>query len=99
MNYKLNQKEIASTLCIKKAIKNNGCNGKCYLAKQLKKDAEKEKKDAELLKEKQEILYSFSISDYNIPSALNHIQKKNFFFTSNSKTKNITTSLFRPPLV
>lgn len=98
LNFKLNQKEIAATLCIKKEIKNNGCNGKCYLAKQLKKEAEKEKKEAEILKEKQEVLYSFSYPNYNITTLFKSTQKKNIFITTNSKTKTFTASHFRPPL-
>ncbi|HEY4628127.1 MAG TPA: hypothetical protein VIH02_02470, partial [Flavobacterium sp.] len=65
LTFKINQDEISKTLCIKKEVKNNSCNGKCYLAKQLKKAAEKEKQESSNVKEKQELVYTQTASNYN----------------------------------
>ena len=46
LSFQLNQKEIAKSLCVKKNIQGNTCQGKCYLKKQLKKAEEAEKKAA-----------------------------------------------------
>lgn len=45
--YKVNQAYVAQTLCENKAKPAKNCNGKCYLAKQLKKaEGETENKEA-----------------------------------------------------
>ena len=41
VSFKINQSQIAKTLCVQKEIKNNTCKGKCQLKKQLA-NAEKE---------------------------------------------------------
>ena len=58
VSFKINQDQIAKTLCVKKEIKNNGCNGKCHLMKELKKAEDKEEKRfPRPQKEKLELLY------------------------------------------
>ena len=62
VSFKINQAQIAKTLCIKKEIKNNACQGKCHLKKQLDKtDEEEQKQVPNSLKEKSEVLYSHSL--------------------------------------
>jgi len=41
VSFKINQSQIAKTLCVQKEIKNNTCKGKCQLKKRLA-NAEKE---------------------------------------------------------
>lgn len=40
--FELNRETIAKTLCVKKDIPNNGCQGKCHLMKQLEQVEERE---------------------------------------------------------
>jgi len=42
LDFKLHQKEISQTICVQKDAKFNTCNGKCHLAKQLKKSEDGE---------------------------------------------------------
>lgn len=49
LSFELNQKAIAKSLCVKKNIQGNTCQGKCFLKKQLKKAEEAEKKAASSL--------------------------------------------------
>jgi hypothetical protein len=46
VSFKINQDNIAKALCVKKEVKNNGCQGKCHLKKQLEKSDEEEQKQA-----------------------------------------------------
>ncbi len=99
LNFKVNQAEIAATLCVKKEIKDNTCKGKCYLAKQLKKAAEQEKKESQLLKEKQEIVYTFSTTEYVVESFGNITLKRLPLFDYSDKPISVSNAIFHPPLV
>ena len=99
LNFKANQDKIAKTLCIQKEMKNNKCNGNCYLSKQLKKEAEKEKQESSNLKEKQELVYTQTLFTYNF--SFNTIIEKTRIRISTycEKPKSIAFSIFHPPLV
>ena len=99
LNFKVNQAEIAATLCIKKEIKDNTCKGKCYLAKQLKKAAEQEKKESNLLKEKQEMVYTFSTTEYTIQSFGDASLNTLFLSDYSDKPISVSNAIFHPPLV
>ncbi len=86
-------------MCVKKEIKENTCKGKCYLAKQLKKAAEQEKKESQLLKEKQEIVYTFSTTEYAVHSVGNTTLKKLPLFEYSEKPISVSNAIFHPPLV
>lgn len=99
LNFKVHQEEITKTLCVQREMKNNICNGHCYLSKQLKKAAEKEKKEAENLKEKQELVYLKTILE-NPDSLINITEKTRALISSLcDKQNSISLSIFRPPLV
>lgn len=99
LTFKINQDEIAKTLCIKKEVKNNTCNGKCYLAKQLKKAAEKEKQESSDLKERQELVYTQITSEYSFTPIL-AIEKARMIISHYcEKSKSVSFSIFHPPLV
>ncbi len=99
LTFKVNQDEIAKTLCVKKEVKNNTCNGKCFLAKQLKKAAEKEKQESSNLKEKQELVYTQTTSNYNFTPIIT-IEKTRMIVSRNcEKSKSVAVSIFHPPLV
>ncbi len=52
-----NRDYIARVLCINKDVPESGCNGACYLKKQLHKDREKQEKQSPDLKLKEVILF------------------------------------------
>ncbi len=99
ITFKINQKEIAKNLCVKKEIKNNTCKGQCYLAKQLKKAAEKEQKESQNVKEKQEVIYILPhLSDHAIPIAdINKRSSINYWVKG--MPKSISFAIFHPPVV
>lgn len=99
MNFKVNQEEIAKNLCIQKDMKVNKCNGHCFLSKQLKKAAEKEKKENENLKEKQELVYISSNIEHSLK--INFLTEKSKHLTSYrcDKPKSNLVGIFRPPQV
>jgi hypothetical protein len=99
LTFKANQAEIAKTLCVKKEVKNNSCNGKCYLAKQLKKAAEKEKEPSTRLSEKQELVYTQTVLEYNFTPIVTIDKKRMLVSHYCEKPKSVSVSIFHPPLV
>lgn len=97
ITFKINQKEIVSNLCIKRNNAINTCNGKCYLAKQLKKAAEKEKKETQSIKEKQDILYFQDIAKCILNTVFIKNNTENKCFVCNGLPKSIINLVFRPP--
>ncbi len=58
LSFKINQQTIARTLCVKKDIEGNSCQGQCFLRKQLDKASQDPQKQfPESLKEKSEVWY------------------------------------------
>lgn len=99
VSFKINQESIAKTLCIKKEIKGNTCQGKCHLKKQLDKADDEEKKQTQTnKKEKVEVLYFHN----QIPFAF---LKQIVFYDSRSLGKYksdffatpFITDIFQPP--
>jgi hypothetical protein len=77
----------------------NNCNGKCFLSKQLKKAADKEKKETESLREKQELVYTYSVTENNTLPYLN-VEKSKVLVTHTCESpKSVQLDFFRPPLV
>lgn len=99
LNFKVHQDEIAKTLCIQREMKENKCNGQCFLSKQLKKEAEKEKHETENLKEKQELVYLPSYSEHNLTTSIS-IRKVRILISHHcEKPKSTQIGIFHPPLV
>ncbi len=99
LNFKVHQEEIAKNLCIQREMKDNKCNGQCFLSKQLKKEAEKEKHETENLKEKQELVYIPSNSEHHLPTILSIKKTRILVFYLCEKPKSDQLGIFRPPLV
>lgn len=59
-NYQIQKLQIAKTLCENKNKPSKGCQGKCYLKKQLKKAEEAEKSLPGSIKEKMEMAYTLN---------------------------------------
>jgi hypothetical protein len=99
LSFKSNQEIIAKTLCIEKEVLNNSCNGKCQLAKQLKKIATNENEDSSNIidTEKLELLYTLPLFfDINL-NLLSFVQKKSILFPYR-KTKSFSQLIFHPPI-
>ena len=97
VTFKINQKEIAKTLCILRERKINTCNGNCVLRAELKKQAEKEDKQQNILKEKVESIYTITQNEYNFET-INFIEiKKQYNFYKSAKPKSVSFITFHPP--
>ena len=55
--FKINQEEIAQTICVQRKLVLNTCNGRCELQKSMKKFEDNEKRMQNNLKEKLELVY------------------------------------------
>jgi hypothetical protein len=101
IDFKINQDFIAEVFCINKDKPMLSCNGKCYLAEQLKKaDAEKEKeKQAPSSKKLQlELIYCYTKNSFTL------FQYDNFKYTKlNTNYENekysftYESTIFHPP--
>jgi len=60
-NYQIHKKQIAKTLCENRNKPSKGCQGKCYLKKQLKKAEQAEKSLPGSVKEKMEVAYTIVV--------------------------------------
>lgn len=60
-NYQIQKQKIAKTLCENRNKSSKGCQGKCYLKKQLKKAEEAEKSLPGSVKEKMEMAYTIAV--------------------------------------
>lgn len=56
-SFKINQTEIAKTICVQRKLAFNSCNGRCELQKSIKKYSDNERKMQDSLKEKTELVY------------------------------------------
>lgn len=96
-SFKINQDEIAKTICIQRETINNSCNGRCVLQKSLNKFEDNEKKMDNLLKEKAELVYiqySLVIS-LEIPPVIQSSEKQ--YPSFDKKPISVSLSNFRPP--
>ena len=99
VSFKINQAQIAKTLCIKKENKNYTCQGKCHLKKQLDKtDEEEQKQVPNNLKEKSEVLYSHSLTTLE-PVNRAIIVRRNIVsnYKSDFYSFSYITDIFHPP--
>lgn len=92
-----NQRFIATHLCEKRTEKNNCCQGKCYLKKQLKKlDQESESKDAVLKIQKIDCFVLYTTEEIHSPLpeeiVLKHLPKARSIYSFH-----LIKNSFRPP--
>ncbi|WP_244285384.1 hypothetical protein [Flavobacterium araucananum] len=95
-SFKLNQQEIARTICVQRKQIFNSCNGRCELQKSLKKYSDNEKQMQDSLKEKLEIVYICN-SQVNFTFVSPVGYHKNVFAFLSSKPIKISSTTFRPP--
>ena len=66
LQFQINQSEIAKTLCVKKEVEGNTCQGKCHLKKELNKLDSTEKKQGASKKMRIDFIYIKSnITNYS----------------------------------
>lgn len=95
--FKINQDEIAKTICIQRKVANNTCNGRCELRKSLKKFADNEKEMQNNLKEKLELVYIQNTIEQITPTAIVTFSTQKDYHLFNKKPISIVLSNFRPP--
>ena len=99
VSFKINQKEIAKTLCVLRQKANNTCNGICVLNAKIKELNELEKKHSNSVSEKQEIVYIFTTADFLISTPILFFKKQIVDFLPSKNPITISYSSFRPPIV
>lgn len=96
-SFKLNQDEIARTICVQRKLVYNSCNGRCELQKSIKKYSDNEKQMQDSLKEKMELVYidSNPLIEFDLNPI---IQLSNRIFTAvKEKPISVCLTTFRPP--
>jgi hypothetical protein len=96
--FKINQDEIARTICIQRELVNNTCNGSCELQKSLKK-LDSEKKSESSFKENFELVYTQFTPQYEFNSIAFLKDKQQVFTPISSKPTSVSFAVFHPPLV
>lgn len=95
----VNQDFIAKTLCIQKE-EQKGCNGKCYLAEELKKNTGKDK-DYPIQTEQRTELSHFILTSNRLKASAEHaliVSKKHvFFFAQDLKPLLFVFKIKEPP--
>ena len=89
----MQQKQIAKDLCVKRAIKGNHCNGKCFLMRQMQKDSQRDHSTTS--KEKNEINFFDQANNSKLAFQL---QVDYIYFPMKEDLPvSFLDSLFRPP--
>lgn len=96
-SFKINQKEIAQTICVQRKSVFNSCNGRCELQKSIKKYADNEKKQ-DNLKEKLELVYVQNSPEVNFPIVPIAESKENSTILYEKKPIKASNLTFHPPL-
>lgn len=99
MSFKINQNEIAKTICIQRKIANNNCNGSCELRKSLKKFEDNERKMDQNVKEKLELVYIQNYFETTVFTPKNIENRLTVFSPFAKKPISFSNTTFRPPLV
>lgn len=100
VNFEINQAAIAKEKCENLDKPEMMCNGKCYLAKQMKEQEEKEQNETcPLEKEKVELIYYFDSSFINSSSLAEfELQNRHHFHIEEFRSQKHLQSIFRPPI-
>lgn len=96
--YQINKGFITANFCINKAKPKLQCNGKCYLAKKLKKAQENEEKQASLVNSFEQNIYLEPLQLFVLqPIAVQDPTIDNHFYYSESQFTSPTFSIIQPP--
>jgi len=95
-NYLINQDYIAEFLCINKDKPELECNGKCYLAKQLKEASAEKEKNLPAIAMEEYPIGIMSITTFEISETTETTLQANFQY-NNNYTFSYLNSVFHPP--
>lgn len=97
-SFKINQKEIAKTICVQRKQAFNSCNGRCELQKSIKKYSDNERKMQDSLKDKLELVYVQNTTEIDF-SVIPVIESKdNSSILFEKKPIGASNLTFHPPL-
>ena len=97
-SFKINQKEIAKTICVQRKLSYNSCNGRCELQKSIKKYSDNERRMQDSLKDKLELVYVQNTADSNFGYVAVKEAKKNTSMLFEKKPIGASNLTFHPPL-
>lgn len=97
-SFKINQKEIAQTICVQRKLAFNSCNGRCELQKSIKKYSDNEKKMQDSLKDKLELVYIQSAAEVSFENIPVTESKKNTSTLFEKKPISASNLTFHPPV-
>lgn len=96
-SFKINQDEIARTICVQRKLVFNSCNGRCELQKSIKKYTDNEKQMQDSLKEKMELVY-IDNKPWIEFDLISFIQLRTTIFSGlKDKPISVCQTTFRPP--
>ena len=98
-SFKINQKEIAQTICVQRKQVFNNCNGRCELQKSIKKYSDNERKMQDSLKDKLELVYVQNTAEVNFSIIPVIESKENTSILFQKKPIKASNLTFHPPLV
>jgi hypothetical protein len=96
VNFTLNRKEIAKTLCVKKDEPKNCCQGSCHLKKQLQAEEKKEQSPSSTIKSIKEVQL-FCQKNTTIHFNPHVLSEKAFTPFQITETTSFPLSVFHPP--
>jgi len=97
-SFKINQKEIAKTICVQRKQAFNSCNGRCELQKSIKKYSDNERKMQDSLKDKLELVYVQNSAEINFSVVPVIESKDNSSILFDKKPIAASNLTFHPPL-
>lgn len=97
-SFKINQKEIAKTICVQRKQAFNSCNGRCELQKSIKKYSDNERKMQDSLKDKLELVYVQNTAEINFSTIPVIESKENTSILFEKKPIGASNLTFHPPL-
>ncbi len=97
-SFKINQKEIAQTICVQRKLAFNSCNGRCELQKSIKKYSDNQRKMQDSLKDKLELVYVQSTAEISFDIVAAIESKKNTSALFEKKPIGASNLTFHPPL-
>jgi len=97
-SFKINQKEIAKTICVQRKLAFNSCNGRCELQKSIKKYSDNERKMQDSLKDKLELVYVQSTPEISFDIVPIIESKENTSTLFEKKPISASNLTFHPPV-
>lgn len=97
-SFKINQKEIAKTICVQRKLAFNSCNGRCELQKSIKKYSDNERKMQDSLKDKLELVYVQSTPEISFDILPVIESKENTSTLFEKKPISASNLTFHPPV-